>query len=154
MIPKDLIIRDDRRAEGDVDPGGAVPGLQPSKLDVLARNVAPRMPAPPAAVGDVQRVAQAARHLIVANYIRGLISLHAILPCALIVVVVLVVAGDEGAPQPRIVAVLEYLALPMAQVYPFVPSHLRSPFAAYRQKQSHITSPENKLNRLPHSHKF
>src|SRR3990172_12157900 len=102
MIPKDLIVRDDRRAEWDVDPGRAVEILQPAELDILTRNVAPRIPTPTAGVGDVQRVAQATRHLIVANYIRGLISLDAFLPRALAVVVVLVVVGDDGAPQPRV----------------------------------------------------
>src|SRR3990170_3374950 len=109
MIPKDLIVRDYRRAEWDVDPGGAVPILQPAELDILAWNVAPRIPASAAVVGDVQSVAQAARHLIVANYIRGLVSLNAILPRALAIVIMQVITGNHGAPQPRIVAVLEYL---------------------------------------------
>src|SRR3989304_4741049 len=97
MIPKDAIIRDDRCAEGDVDPGGAVPILQPTELDVFARNVAPWIPTPAAVIGDVQRVAQAARHLCVANYIRGLISLNAFLPRALPVVIMQVITGNHGA---------------------------------------------------------
>src|SRR3972149_2769143 len=113
MIPEDLIIRDDRCAEGDIDPGGAVPILHPAELDVLAWNVAPRIPASAAVVGDMQSVAQAARHLVIANLIRCLVFLHAVLPCALAIVIMQVITSEHGAPQPRIVAVLEYLAFPM-----------------------------------------